>query len=275
MYATLEEMKKINNVQLDLFKATVDACEKLHIKWFMVHGSLLGTICNSGFVPYDDDIDIAMSRKDYERFLKEAPALIGKDYFIQSNISDKHYPLLFAKVRDSRTTYICERVRNIDMHHGIYIDIFPIDRSISKDKVRSFLLRFFSLRCSVSMYWEKPSAEQKLKKMIMSILCPSVRGAIRMSEALLRSARASDKVTITGGKPQEGALPAAWFESSEERRFEGIKVFVPAGYDESLRLIYGEYETFDLVADKMVDDKVLINAHIVDVEKPYTAYMIK
>lgn len=275
MYATLDEMKRINKVQLDLFKATVDVCEKLHIKWFMVHGSLLGTICNNGFIPYDDDIDIAMSRKDYDRFLKEAPALIGKDYFVQSNLSDKHYPLLFAKVRDNRTTYICERVRNIDMHHGIYIDIFPIDNSISKDKLKKFLLRFFSLRCSVSLYWEKPSLEQRIKKIIMSVLCPSVRVAIRMSEAILRSACVSDQVTITGGKPQEGSLPAAWFESSEERNFEGIKVYVPAGYDESLRLIYGEYETFDLVADKMLDEKVLINAYLVDVEMPYTAYIKK
>ena len=275
MYVTLDELKKINAVQLDIFKKTVHVCEQLGIKWFMVHGSLLGTVRNAGFELFDDDIDIAMARGDYERFLKEAPALMDEHLFVQSYLSDPQYPLLFAKVRDSRTTYICDAMKKIKMNHGIFIDVFPLDNTLEDNKLKKFLVRLFSLRISASLCMGERTLAQKIKRLLSFLLCPSVRFAVRQSDKLLKAAPVSGKVDMTGGKTVETAIPAAWFESAEEMLFEGIKVYVPKEYDRNLRLIYGDYETCVLAEEKMDGEKVHLNACIMNVEKPYTFYMEK
>ena len=66
MNLTLEKMNSINKVQLDIFKTFVKVCEVLNLKYYMVHGSLLGAVRYNGFFPFDDDIDVAMPRRDYE-----------------------------------------------------------------------------------------------------------------------------------------------------------------------------------------------------------------
>ena len=79
---------------------------------------------------------------------------------------------------------------------------------------------------------------------------------------------------MTGGKSSEGQMPADWFKEYEKRVFEGITVYIPSGYDSYLKRIYGDYKTRTLVEDKMADDEhVIINAAVVDPNRPYTFYM--
>lgn len=276
MYATLEQLQQINKIQLQILEQVDKTCRKLGIHYLMVHGSLLGTVRNNRFVPYDDDIDIAMKRTDYEVFLKEAPKIIESRYFIQSVFSDVGYPLLFAKVRDSRTTYICEAVKKIDMNHGVYIDIFPIDY-VEKNPFwgKRFLKKLLSLRIGASLYHEKVTTVQLMKYMISCILCPSLRGTIMLRDRLYKNAAGSAWVCITGGKATEEAIPAKWFEETEQMLFEGVSVCVPKMFDAYLTHIYGDYQTRTLVEDKMVNEKVELNACIVDTERPYTFYCNK
>lgn len=272
---TLEEMNEINKVQTGILAEINSVCEKLGITYFMVHGSLLGTIRSESFIPYDDDIDIAMRREDYDRFLAEAQKLIDKNYFVQSYLSDKNYPLEFAKVRDNRTTYIVDKVRDVDMNHGIYVDVFPIDYTVT-GKLKKIYGKLLSLRVGCIYKPEKKSKALIIKQIISRIVCPSVKSAVRKRDMLAKSAAKSDKVTMTGGKAIEKNMPLQWFEKTEIRNFENLKVFVPAEYDKYLTHIYGDYKTRTLVEGKMADEKkVKINAYIADAKKPYTHYMNK
>lgn len=271
MRVTLEELAPINKVQVEILKEVSRVCEKLNIQYFMVHGSLLGTIREEGFIPWDDDIDIAIPREQYEKFLIEAPAIIDSNYFIQSDFSEKKYPLEFAKVRDSRTTYIVENVRHVNMSHGIYIDVFPVDYAQNSIwfKMRYKLL---SMRVGCIYRNNGESLSLKAKKMISRILCPSFRFAVLRRKKLLLTASERSEVRITGGKPCEKELPAKWFSKMEKKVFEGIEVYVPCGYNEYLTHIYGNYKTRTLVEGKMFDNTVEINACVVDTERPYTYY---
>ncbi len=273
MYVTLDELKKINAVQIRLLRATAKVCETLGIQWFMVHGSLLGTIRNGAFIPYDDDIDIAMKRSDYDRFLKEAPALLEEHYFVQSTASDKNYPLLFAKVRDTRTTYICDTVRHIRMNHGIYIDIFPIDNALKLRGFNRLLEKALHLRVSASLYVENLSLCQKIKRLMVYLYCPSTRSALKKLNKLYVSAPINGQVRFTGGKSTEMSLPSEWFDCLEKHTFEGMDVWVPAKYDQYLRAIYGDYEKRTLVEGKMWGEKVELNACVADVTKSFSENM--
>jgi len=272
MKIALEEINKVNQVQINILREVSRVCDQLNISYFMVHGSLLGTIRSESFIPYDDDIDIAIPREQYEKFLIEAPAIIDSNFFVQTDVTDKNYPLEFAKVRDNRTTYVVNSVRNINMNHGIYIDVFPIDFACN-NMWNKFQEKILNMRIGCVYYNDRTSVCLKLKQVISKILCPSFKYAIHKRKKLRRYASKSAMVSITGGKLCEKEMPAEWFSKCEKRYFEGICVPVPIEYDAYLTHIYGDYKTRTLVEDKMINDKVEINACFVDIEKPYTYYL--
>lgn len=102
-------------------------CDQLQLKYFLVCGSALGAVKYGGFVPWDDDVDVALFRDDYERFCKEAPALLPEQLFLQNFQSDPAFPAIYSKLRNSETACIEESVAALPINHGISIDIFPLD----------------------------------------------------------------------------------------------------------------------------------------------------
>ncbi len=278
MILSYEDMAKINAVQTEMLRDVTEVCKKLNIRYFMVHGSLLGTVRNSRFVPGDDDIDIAFLRKDYELFIAKAPEFLDKNYFIQSNTTEDSYPLEFAKLRDSRTTYIIESAKHLPINHGVYIDIFPMDNYPVRNKISSklFGLRFKLLKFRVRSVWNLPdtSFAKKLVSLAAKIYCPSTKAAIKQIDKMLISEKESNLVRVSGGKPKEQGMPAEWFADTEEGIFEGVKVWVPKGYSEYLTKIYGDYKNRTLLENKESNDEgVEVNACVVDVTKPYTEYI--
>ncbi len=277
MLISHELLKEINKVQTEILKSICDVCEQLQIKFFMVHGSLLGTIRQNAFIDDDDDIDIAFFREDYERFLKEAPRLLPSHYFVQSNVSDPHYPLEFSKVRDSRTTYIIEIAKELNINHGIYIDVFPIDYCEHGTFRAKFAnLRYKLRKIRVSYVWKikKTSLKRKAVRVLLKTIYPSLKRSIRKIDKMLTSVKESDYVRISGGKGKEQGIPKKWFSSAEEYVFEGLTVYVPVGYKEYLTKIYGDYENRTLVESKVSDEQnIEVNACLIDLQRPFTDYV--
>lgn len=274
MLISHKKLREINDVQVDILKEVSDVCKKLNIKFFMVHGSLLGTIRNNKFVPDDDDIDIALFREDYETFLKEAPKIMPEYYFVQSNSTDNQYPLEFAKVRDSRTTYIIDIAKKLKINHGIYIDVFPIDYyPENKVKAKIYNIKNRLLKLRISCVWDitTKSTLKKIADLVVKCIYPDVKKAIHRLDKNLKYVKNSNLVKVSGGKTKESGIPKFWFKDAINNVFEGVDVYIPSGYDNYLRKIYGEYETRTLVESKEVDDiNIEVNACMVDLERPYT-----
>lgn len=115
-------------VMLEILKEIHNVCVKNEIKYTLIAGTLLGTVRHKGFIPWDDDCDIAMLREDYERFLKIAKQELPEGFFLQTRETDPEYPLPFAKVRRNNTTLIETGENGQEKyHHGIFVDIFPLD----------------------------------------------------------------------------------------------------------------------------------------------------
>lgn len=141
-----ETLRKVQLVQLEMAKEVKRICEENNIKYFLDGGTLLGAVRHGGFIPWDDDLDIAMMREDYEKFLRIAPEKLSSEYFLQTWKSDKNYPLPFAKLRKLGTVFVERIYKNIDMEHGIWIDIFPYDSypdTIKEQKKYNFIFRFY------------------------------------------------------------------------------------------------------------------------------------
>ena len=129
-----DELSRLHSVQLAMLRHFDRICQSLAINYQICGGTLLGAIRHRGFIPWDDDVDVFMSRNDFEIFLEGAPPLLDKRYFLQHRESDPGYVLQFAKLRHVFSEFRECRPMGMPRHptqeilnHGIYIDIFPLD----------------------------------------------------------------------------------------------------------------------------------------------------
>ena len=117
----------IQRADLILLQEMDRVCKELGVGYFVCGGTMLGYMRHEGFIPWDDDVDVAMLRSDYDRFCREAAPYLKEKFFLQTRETDPHIPYLFSKLRLDDTEYITEYNKDRDFHKGICLDIFPFD----------------------------------------------------------------------------------------------------------------------------------------------------
>lgn len=120
-------IRDIQLVQLEILTDVADFCNKHNLRYYLVGGTLLGAIRHQGFIPWDDDVDIAMYRHDYDKFKQLYNNFIPGKYFVQTYSTDKNYSRHIIKVRLNGTQFLESAFTDIDIHQGVFIDIFPLD----------------------------------------------------------------------------------------------------------------------------------------------------
>lgn len=121
------QVSKIQEADLLLIQEFDRVCNELGLGYFICGGTMLGYMRHGGFIPWDDDVDCAMLRADYDRFIAEAGPLLKDKFFLQTRETDPNIPYLFTKIRLDDTEYITKYNENRDFHKGICLDIFPFD----------------------------------------------------------------------------------------------------------------------------------------------------
>lgn len=120
-------IREIQLHQLEMLKFLSTVFDKEQISYFAVGGTALGAIRHEGFIPWDDDIDIAILRSDYEKFLAIQESLPENLKIINHKV-DRNYPLYFSKVIDASKPFIESRLEKYTFQQGVFIDIFPWDK---------------------------------------------------------------------------------------------------------------------------------------------------
>lgn len=122
--ATLRKIQISQYYMLESFKMF---CERNELMYTLDFGSMLGAIRHNGFIPWDDDIDIAMLRNDYDRFLELSKNWNHENIFVQNYHTDPEFVHSFTRLRLNGTLAIQKSWQHLNVHHGIFIDIFPYD----------------------------------------------------------------------------------------------------------------------------------------------------
>ncbi len=249
---TTEELK---SVELELMKEIHSFCVKNNIKYYLWGGTLLGAIRHNGFIPWDDDIDIAMPREDYMRFINSFDT---ERYGVKSCEKDVKYPYTFAKAYDKRTTKIEHMSYAQSEPIGVDVDIFPIDTVKDYEKVEKTLRKRKAKlkKWRLSLYkFQKTSSILKLCKRLFTSLVAKLGRAL----GFLKTNRLANKITELGieieGSSQDYMSYAdsnlkkpyfmknEWCENLVPHKFEDCEFLVMENYHEVLSTYFGDYMT--------------------------------
>ena len=126
-YRVERKLRQLQMTELELLKELLRVCQKHHLRIFADSGTLLGAVRHHGFIPWDDDIDMAMPRPDYDRLAEIANEEFRPPLFFQNTFTDPLHVRGHAQLRNSETTGLLEEEYDLDINHGIFIDIFPLD----------------------------------------------------------------------------------------------------------------------------------------------------
>ena len=132
-YNISSDMKKVWNIQMKMVVKLIDVCNKYNLKVWADGGTLLGTVRDHGYIPWDDDIDMVMLRDDYNKLLQIAPTEFQEPFFFQNVYTDKKYPRGHSQLRYNGTAAIIPFDVNCEFNQSIFIDIFVYD-VLPKDK---------------------------------------------------------------------------------------------------------------------------------------------
>lgn len=226
-------------------------CRELGLRYYLTAGTLLGAVRHKGFIPWDDDIDVAMPREDYDKLARLAPGAVSPEYVYQEYRTEPNFPYYFAKLRKRGTRVEEPILRAIEMEQGYYIDIFPLDRCPNGDGPATLLFKGVELLdCAVlaRVSSEFVCGYQKLyMRFLWNVLRRLPNGwlfALREGLRKLLGGSGQRLCTVGGhhGYPRE-TYRAEWFEESVELEFEGHRFPAPAGWDALLKNMYGDYMT--------------------------------
>ena len=120
-------LRRLQLTELEILVEVDRVCRENNIKYCLGCGTLLGAIRHNGFIPWDDDVDVWMLRKDYERFCAVGVKALDDKYFFQNWFTDPYFNSAYGKIRKKGTRYVRVGQEKMKYKDGIYIDILPLD----------------------------------------------------------------------------------------------------------------------------------------------------
>lgn len=247
----MEDLRKLQMLQLKLACEVQRICEKNGIRYFLEAGSCLGAVRHNGFIPWDDDLDMGMLRCEYERFVKACKTDLGEEYFLQTNETDKNFGYVFAKLRLKGTHFTEKIAEKSGSEDGIYIDIFPYDKVPDDEKLRKRLgyqVRYYSLlfriRCRYQPWIYNGGVKEWLKYAPFRVLAlfyskESLIGKINAimtgyNDTTAHRLTLCDNLSYNKTVYEEETLRHLF-----EHEFEGRRFLIPQDYDTYLTATYG------------------------------------
>jgi lipopolysaccharide cholinephosphotransferase len=257
-YTVSVEMKKLWAVELDLLAEFDRVCRKHGLTYFADGGTLLGAVRHKGFIPWDDDIDVAMTREEYKKLVQIADREFQHPYFFQTPFSDPGLVMGGSRLRNSDTTLISDfEHQRPYKNKGIFIDIFILDNipdGALRLKIFKLVLKCYWRLLRYAAYYDgyfKAGKKYPLKKVFIGKLAIalkrifSIQGLSRGYTRLC--SRYNDKNIRQIGDIESSRGKFIFSKTCYDRQgisyapFEHIQIPIPSSSDKVLSTLYGDY----------------------------------
>ena len=252
---TPEEFRKLQIAELPMILELDRVCRTNKINYVLFGGSLLGAVRHKGYIPWDDDADIAMLREDYDRFKEHADELNPDICFFQDHDTDPEYRWGYGKLRRTGTKYIRVGQEHLKCKTGIFIDVFPMD-DVPKSTVGQ-ILQDCHCFCLRKILWSEVGKYNStgFMRLFFSLLShiPAEFVYRQLNRYIRKSKNSTPNRVRTLLFPASGRLyrknpirdrysmPKEWFLDRAEYEFEGYRFYGTKDYDTILTYIYGDY----------------------------------
>lgn len=243
-----ETLRRLQLVQLEIFKKIDEVCKKHEIPYSLYGGTLLGAVRHNGFIPWDDDLDIAMTRENYDKFRDAWNNENIEGYFFQEYENDPGFTRTFGKVRKNGTIFMGHDEVDKEYHHGIFVDIFPFDKvkdtawSRMWHKVIGCLYLLYSRRYAPT---KNGKFMERISKFLLAVTPKKWYPGIckRCKKYVTKEVKTDNfyYITYSSFRTIRWRLGKELFEGYTEMQFEDMKAISFQQYDMYLKNIYGDY----------------------------------
>lgn len=282
MNETDQNLKRLQNINLELLKLFVSICKKNHLRYFAMGGTLLGAVRHHGFIPWDDDVDVGMPRPDYERFVRIADRELQPPFRLRTIATNEKYRTYMVHIEN--TSVAIEReyyTKDGTEMRRLYawIDILPIDgapgerkkfyRHITLIKRVRQLLTLSLMDRNMGTSKQRSSREQKLIRFCLKTGVYRLLNPDRMYRLYRKiclkypydsSPLVGDTMAVYGKKEngRKEFVRRQVFGTPVMLQFEDMKLACPQQYDTYLRRIYGDYMKIPPAEERMTHEISLI-----------------
>lgn len=278
MYSNYKELRKVQQATLNVACQIVRFCKENNILCYLCGGGAIGTIRERGFVPWDDDLDFFMPRSDYEKFYKLWKAQpLNERYAVEKVSRGFVNHNNFMTVRDSETTFIKTYQADLDVVHGIAIDIFPLDvapENAFRRKTQKLWALIYAL-FSEQVIPEDHGAAISFGSRFLLILFSSSESRYkiwRFAEKRMTSYNNTDSPFVTelcvGPKYMGNLYNSKDFKKSVFFPFEDTKMPLPVGYDHYLTKVFGNYMQRPAIKEQVPHHDTVF----IDTDRSYRQY---
>lgn len=241
-----EYIRRLQRVEQEILDEIVRVCDEFNLKYYLIGGTLLGAVRHKGFIPWDDDLDIAMPRADYDRFCELCGSELDRKYELHSIATDRTYWLPFAKIRKKNTIFEEKNIEGLNAPMGIYVDIFPLDNAKCVDcleqRIRTKIIKGISAVIYVKR--ELPVKPSLKARVLASCIPMSIATLTKFQIRLMTKHNSAEcDYYINFGSNYhtvKQTMLKTVFDPACQLEFEGKMYNALADYQYFLKRIYGE-----------------------------------
>jgi lipopolysaccharide cholinephosphotransferase len=260
MQISNEDLRRLQLTELNIAGEITDLCDKHDIGYVLLGGSALGARRHEGFIPWDDDMDMGMLRKDFDRFVEIARKELPDSLYLQYWLDDPHMGAPFAKVRLNNTRVLEATSKDTGGHKGISVDIFPFENVPD-----GFVEYPWKLQLK---FWKRVVrrkggyADRKLPTLhyladlpvrVVARLISKASAKRKLHRLMTRyNESPADRVLAVGGAYdfRKDMLKRSWLSSRAPRRFEDRVLACPADLEAYLTHMYGDFMSLPPVEER-------------------------
>ena len=262
-----ETLKNLQNVEFQIMKDFDKYCRTHDIKYSIYSGTMLGAVRHKGFIPWDDDVDVAMTRTEYKKFCQTIKDDPMEGYFFENYETDKFCGTCHAKLRKLNTIFLQGSEIEGEGHHEIFIDIFPLDK-LPNNKEAKKIEKIGREIVFITRANVKGSKKDSLLKKIVRNSVKIIPKSLRYKQ-LIKNVRYLEKIAETVKEDfcwvsmstldaiRHARYPQDSCDSYIELEFCGYKFLSFSKYHEMLTALYGDYMTPPPVEERVGKHKII------------------